>query len=315
MQRQVAPEHWVRVAKDRGPIIRTADEESLGGPATTWPATAKQLETTPSSPKWAKTSQKGVTRRNTEFPEIEMSSESSNGASFSTSRNAPDTEMHWLSKSGDKTQSVLARVLRWLSARSQAADPRPSFSKPASVEGKTPKQVFPQGPKPHRGNHGPEWHKAEEKIPSAPTVFPGRNGNHAVRASFVESQSQSRRTPLESQFPEQRGSIASSVNHRFFGQHSNPVAEPDINFHEYRADSEWESASWPELPSSMHDTNISLSDRGLSHMAEATKFDAIGPANYWPELGADRNDKEQNWRSLIRTVQRSQRRDREQRGY
>jgi len=296
-------------------MIRTTDEESVMSPSTARPANAKQQDTTRSGAQWAGTSQERAPKRNAEFSETEMSTAASNGTTFSTNRVAPLTETHWLSKGGDKRESLFTRVVRWLSAKSRAADPQPNFSTPASLDAKTAKLAFSEEPKAQRRNLGPVWHKAQEKTESAPTAFRGRNQNPAVRASFSELPSQTRLAHLESSFPERHGKIASSRDRSLFRRSFKPAAGPDINFHGYRVDSEWQPSAWPELPSSMLHTSSSFSDHGLVQVAESTHFAATVPANRWPELGADRNAREQNWRSLMRTVQRSQRRDREQRGY
>ena len=312
MQRQVPPEHWVRVTQDASAVIGTSDDESLTSGSATWPAKAKENNTVRSGPDWDRTHQGTVRGRNAEFSESETPSKSSKIASFSTHRIAPQAEMHWLSKSGDKAQGAITRFIRRLSAKLQVAGPHSTFREPASVEAKSLKHIF-RVPKTHLGNQSPEWQKTQEKTASAPALFPGREDNHALRAAFAALSSQPRESPVESWFPE-RGHKPLRHPSRFDG-HSDSVTTRDIDFQARRADSQWLPSTWPELPSSRDRASASFSDRNLGQVPDITTFGTTAAANYWPELGADRSSRKQNWRSLMRTVQRSQRRDREQRGY
>jgi len=313
MQRQIPPEHWVRITQDASAVIGVSDDESVTNRPATWPAQTKEDNAVRSGPAWDRTLQETERGRKAEFSESDMSSASSNIASFSTHRIAPQAEMQWLSKSGDKTEGVIARFFGRLSAKLKIVEPHSTFGKPASVEAKSTKRVFQEVPKTHLGSQSPEWQEANEKTASAPAVFPSRDDNHALRAAFAALNSGPGESRVESWFPERGGNLLRHPS-RFHG-HADPVAKLDINFQARRADSRWQPSTWPELPSSADHARASFSDQNLGQMSDTTSFGTVAPANYWPELGADRRGNEQNWRSLMRTVQRSQRRDREQRGY
>jgi len=317
MQRHVPPEHWVRVAKDASQAIRTTDEESGLSPSTTWKTNVKDHRAVRSSPNWADTFRDAAPMRNAEFPEAEMASEPKSGTSFETGRAALRAETHWQPKSTEKAEGPITRLFRRLSAKSQAVEPRLTFGNPALVEAKTPKR-FPEVPRAHSGNQGSEWRRTQEKTVSAPTVFPGVDGSHADRASFTELPSQARLTHLEPWFSEQHRSAAHSRHQSQFlpSRHSEALVDTGVNFlPKPRLDSERRSASWPELPSSIHQSSTSFAGHGFGQVAEEMNFADTVPANCWPELDSDRGREEQTCRSLMRTVQRAQRRDREQRGY
>lgn len=317
MQRHVPPEHWLKVAKDAGPVVVTNVDESATAPSTTWPANVEEHNAVRSSPDWTEISRHAASRPNAEFSETELTSRPSSNAFCPNHRTASQTEIHWPPKNTAKTESAITRFLRRLSAKSQAVEPHPTFGKLASLETKAPGRNFPEVSKTHRGKQSPEWQTTVTNTVPESATFPVHDRNHATPSSFRESHSQSRLTHIEPWFPEAHWSVASPGREGVFRQHQNSdaVMNPRLNFPGRRENSERQPASWPELPSSMHDTNMSFSDDRLRQVAETTNFADVGPANCWPELGADRSSKEQNWRSLMRIVQRSQRRDREQRGY
>ncbi len=75
---------------------------------------------------------------------------------------------------------------------------------------------------------------------------------------------------------------------------------------------------WPELPQPGQLHTAAFSRPSVSNRSEQSSAQSGFPANvpnWWPDFAPDPEAKEHNWRSLRRSVQRSQSLEKEQRGY
>jgi hypothetical protein len=258
-------------------------------------------------------------------------------ATFSSEDSASTNRMQWAPEDSGKNRShAIVRFFRRPGRKAKpvtletASDPAPN------KELETAKEVQPSPELPDGPEKNTKWQPLSEKPQPALITFPTNRSQQHSLASFREPVRPPSIPSLQMRTPEK-----SNSNDRPFAGHNLETAEanvPSVSRNGARAES-WPGndevgadlppTCWPELPDSSQ-FRATTSWAGLpdseafaattfyrqpaSQSVAQSRFPASLP-NSWPDLAPDPVSKDYNWRSLMRSVQRAQRLEKEQRGY
>ena len=189
---------------------------------------------------------------------------------------------------------------------------KPAFERDAQL--KVTRQPVPALPPPvvRESAKKNEWPSHPEKARREPLMFPGSDERRHPRATFGEHD-----------FPSQaHGPAQFRAAHRRCKGSVEPATFPasESRLEQYFAPQSREASfepmptNWPELPDLPKVAAASFAWPGAAPLKQPSEFEA-GPSNWWPELNDSPTKKEHSWRALMRSVQRLQRLEKEQRGY
>ena len=159
------------------------------------------------------------------------------------------------------------------------------------------------------------WPRTSETSRLAPIIF--HNASRPSHSAFRNPPRSSPAFPREGSAPDQKDAdIATSK--RSIARAETPIS-PVLRYEAgSRHDHEMQQPAplrWSALPSPSREAATRFSEQSASHEPRQTRF-ARGEPNWWPDLlPDDPSSKETNWRSVMRQIQRSQRLEKEQRGY
>lgn len=321
------PEHWLEAARRAGPMTRIVAEDGLENPtAQTWPA-QPQTANEDASPKH------GGSRRVPACADEPRTRVRKLESSFFEER-----VQEILQKADESRKSAVARLFRKPGSETKPVALETASAPAPGQELATEKPVQPRPELPSKSANETKWPRwFNKKTPSGPSTFPTEPGQKHSPA-FLRYPEQVRSFPslemvygdtLNREEPADRRVATSNFES---ADASNPALSRSSGRAEgWKGNPEVTDPSptlWPDLPQSDQVTSATLwRELPDSEVFAATGFFSQPVArpvasrfpetmpNSWPSLAPEPVTTDFNRRSLIRSLQRSQRLEKEQRGY
>jgi hypothetical protein len=283
-----------------------APRESSSVPEKQWPAKAKVAEEV-STP----------VRSESRTDEVKAARAPS--VTFAAGQGSQTDRMKWNEVQNESgKRNFVARFVTWLAKKTfPKSSSAPAEGLTANSGTKPAKVIQFESGAPGVKKQSPAWQAPSEGNQLAPLVFPRLSRAKSTEKSRKEPQVAVafKETPV--QWTEQRGNQA-RLRQSFPAAESIPVL-PDSSARALSREIQDPAPHpqftyWPELSPNSERSPVPFAEENAAQPRERTRASGTEP-NWWPELAPEAARQEYGWRSLMRSMQRSQRLEKEQRGY
>ena len=315
------PEHWLRATQAANTMMRVAAGDSTE-PVPAFPA--RPAPATPQSTsvlhkQWLakeKPVEESRTAVRSESPTDEVTAARVPSVTFAKRPGSPMESVKWNGTQGEKPKAnFVVQFVAWLTKKTFSRKPTAlgeelaakSETKPAEVIrfDSRVSRIKTQDPAPQTPSDGKRL---------APLVFPAS----ARKKSTEKSRKQSavavevKGPPVQwTERQENQGLIlqacADAQTAPVLPERSARPARQEIYV-------DPQPTCWPDFSPRSERAPVPFTEETAVQPTERTQA-SPGEPNWWPELGAERAAQDHGWRSLMRSVQRSQRLEKERRGY
>ena len=250
----------------------------------------------------------------TSFPAESRNAHAHRGTAFDSKASPLFHPVRWAQKLSERGRTLTQLFQRF-------------HRKPDIIERSSPERVEPEFAE-KNADHAVKiatWQQAVLRPQPPSSIFPKNERRQHFATSFPDRNSDPAFAPLQIP-PADRGNSAHLARGAEYVEALfTPVSRGKANVSPWMGEQEMSSqevvpppempvTSWPDLPDSAAAVPITFSRDTVPQHVARSSF-APNVHNYWPELAADSGTTNFDCRSLNRALQRSQRLEREQRGY
>jgi len=312
------PEHWLEAVRSAGPSVRGGSDEIRGELATSEVTSKSSFESTTNGlhdlaaiwntpladhivPEQAFQVEKTAT---TEVPKT----------AFVAEQRQIAESMQWVPAPKHNNKNAIARFFQWLTGSTPRKPVKSAYEKAVDKPSRSARLLkFDSKPRSDE-THDQKWERPPERERTALLAFPQPDDSRAIHQPFYGRVS--RIAPPHVQWERESQKVTGWVEfsrERGAGSEAVALISPAITHELSNIPMNPDPISWPEL--SVPRTSDGAALHESKHDLPSPETQVNNTLNVWPELPSASAKNDFNWRWMLRSVERSRRLDREQRGY